>query len=400
MKNMSGNLLVQFSVISFVTMTILAVTIGGILTTRLDRNVGLLKVHGASMMSGQMIQDSDPFSIPSLSQDVRELRWITYGAVGTGFVVLYLSLFAIVRRGWNTINQQQRILGDTNEEMRATNQELLDTQEKLVRTERLAAIGSLAAAVAHELRNPLGGIKNTAYYINSKLVDSDLAKENPKILQYLEMMNEEITSSNQIITDLMDFSRVNPPDTSPTDLEALVENAMSRMEVKDNVRVIKNFTSNLPEVPVDKDQVRRAITNLIRNADDAMEDGGDLTISVSESNGFVEVQIADTGPGIAEDKLDKVFDPLFTTKAKGIGMGLPIVGEVVHKHNGTIGVTSNPGEGTIFTIKLPLNGGPVNNGTAKTGWLKSDQWSTLLHQPQMVWESDNGQRKRESVSGR
>ena len=334
MKKMKGNLLVQFSVISFVTMAILAVAIGGILTTRLERNVGLLKDHGAAMMSGQMIKPADTFSIPSLSQDVRELRWISYGAVGTGFIVLYVSLFAIVRRGWRTINQQQSTLVDTNEEMRATNQELLDTQEKLVRTERL---------------------------------DSDLARENPKILQYLEMMNEEITSSNQIITDLMDFSRVNPPETAPTDIESLVENALSRIEVKDSVRVKKNFTHDVPEVSVDKDQVRRAITNLIRNADDAMEDGGDLTISVAESNGYVELQVRDTGPGISEDKLAKVFDPLFSTKAKGIGMGLPIVGEVVHKHNGTIDVTSNPGEGTTFTIKLPLDNGLTGNGSATNG---------------------------------
>lgn len=367
MKKMKGNLLVQFSVISFVTMAILAVAIGGILTTRLDRNVGLLKDHGAAMMSGQMIQPTDSFSIPSLSRDVEELRWITYGAVGTGFMILYVSLFAIVRRGWRTINQQQLTLEYTNEEMHATNRELLDTQEKLVRTERLAAIGSLAAAVAHELRNPLGGIKNTAFYINSKLVDSDLARDNPKILQYLEMMNEEITSSNQIITDLMDFSRVNPPETSPANLESLVEMALSRIEVKDNVRVIKNFTPDLPEVLLDKDQVRRAITNLIRNADDAMEDGGDLTISVTKSNGYVELQVRDTGHGIPEDKLTKVFDPLFTTKAKGIGMGLPIVGEVIHKHNGTVDVTSNPSEGTTFTIRLPLDNGPANNGLTDNG---------------------------------
>ncbi len=88
------------------TMAILAVAIGGILTTRLDSNVGHLKEHGAAMMSGQMIQPTDPISIPSLSQDVQELRWITYGAVGTGFIIVYVSLFAIVLRGWRTINQQ------------------------------------------------------------------------------------------------------------------------------------------------------------------------------------------------------------------------------------------------------------------------------------------------------
>lgn len=358
MRNFRGNLLVQFSVISFVIMAILAAAIGTILTTRLDRNVELLKDHGTAMMSGKMIQPADPFSIPSLSKEVRTLQWVTYGAVGTGFIVLYASLFAVVRRGWRTINQQQRILVDTNQELEASNRELLEIQEKLVRSERLAAIGSLAAAVAHELRNPLGGIKNTAYYINSKLVDSDMARENPKILQYLDMMNQEIASSNQIITDLMDFSRVNPPDVSPANLESLVDSALSRLEVKENVRVIKKFSTDLPEVSVDGEQLRRAIANLIKNADDAMPEGGDLTISASAPNGFVELQICDTGHGIAEEELTKVFDPLFTTKAKGIGMGLAIVGEVIQKHNGTVGVTSKPGEGTTFTVKLPLENGP------------------------------------------
>ena len=357
MRHLKNNLLIQFSVISFVIMAILAVAIGTILTTRLDSNVELLKDHGAAMMSGQMIQPADPYSIPSLSQGVHTLRWITYGAVGTGFILLYTSLFVIVRRGWRTIDQQQGILVDTNQELEASNRELLDTQEKLVRSERLAAIGSLAAAVAHELRNPLGGIKNTAFYINSKLVDSDLARENPKIIQYLDMMNQEITSSNQIITDLMDFSRVNPPDVSPAKLESVVDNALSRLEVKENVRVTKHFTTDLPEVSVDGEQLRRAIANLIKNADDAMPEGGDLTISASAPNGFVELQVCDTCHGMSEEDLTKVFDPLFTTKAKGIGMGLAIVGEVIQKHNGTIGVTSTPGEGTTFTIKLPLDNG-------------------------------------------
>ena len=360
MRLFKENLLVQFSTVSFVVMLALAVAISMVITTKLDNNIGKLKDHGAAMMAGQMIKPTDNFSIPSLTQAVYDLQWTTFGAIGVGFVVLYASLVTIVWRGFGTINRQRTALAGTNEQMQAMNEdlqtankELHEAQDKLVRNERLAAIGQLSAGVAHELRNPLGGIKNAAFYLKGKLKDSDVAKDNPKIVQFLDIMDEEVTSANQIITDLMDFARVNPPHLTPASLDVLVDNALSRMEIKETTRVKKNFEPDLPEVLADGEQLRRAIANLIKNADEAMPEGGELTVAASARNGVVEMLIHDTGGGIANENVTKVFDPLFTTKTKGIGLGLAIVGEVIQKHNGTIDVASAPGEGTTFTVKLP-----------------------------------------------
>ena len=346
MRLLRENLLVQFSAVSFVVMVALAVVISAVLTTKLGQNIDNLKEHGAAMMAGQMIKPTDEFSIASLTQAVRDLQWITFGAVGTGFVVLYSALVIIVWRGWSTINQQRVTLVGANEELR-------EAQDKLVRTERLAAIGQLSAGVAHELRNPLGGIKNAAFYIRDKLQDADLSKSNPMIIEFLDLMDEDIESSNQIITDLMDFARVNPLQLTLTNIETIVDNVLSRMEIKENVKVNKQFEPDLPEVSVDSEQLRRALANLIKNADDAMPEGGELAFTATAPDGVVELQIRDTGEGISEQNLNKIFDPLFTTKTKGIGMGMPIVGEVIRKHNGTIEVASKPGEGTTFTIRLP-----------------------------------------------
>jgi len=169
-----------------------------------------------------------------------------------------------------------------------------------------------------------------------------IPKDNPKIVQFLDIMEEEVTSSNQIITDLMDFARVNPPHLTAANLEVLVDNVLSRMEINETTRVKKNFEPDLPEVLADGEQLRRAIGNLIKNADEAMPEGGELTVAASAHNGVVEIQIHDTGGGIADQDVTKVFDPLFTTKTKGIGLGLPIVGEVIQKHNGTIEAASRP----------------------------------------------------------
>ena len=295
------------------------------------------------------------------AQRIDNLRGWLFGSIGVGFVVLYAGLVTIVWRGWRTITRQRSRLESFNVELENLVQErtkdLQETQDRLIRSQRLAAIGELSGGVAHELRNPLGAIKNAAYYVKKKLRDSDLVQDNPKLGQFLEIMDAEIESSNQIITDLMDYSRVNPPSRAPTGLETVVDAALSRMQLSGNLTVKKEFQPNLPMVSVDSEQIRRVISNLIKNADDAMGDGGDLTINGRASDGFVELQIRDTGNGISDADVGKVFDPLFTTKAKGIGLGLAMVKETVEKHKGTIGVTSRPGEGTTFSIRLPVHTG-------------------------------------------
>lgn len=374
MSQLRNNLLVQFSVLSLVIMVMLAISISSVLTSRLDRNVDLLKDHGAAMMSGVMIQPSDPYSIQSLSNDVGALRWITYGVVGFGFLALYGGLVTIVWRGWRTINRQQTALTEANRrmeianaELKQSNQELRDTQDRLVRSERLAAIGELAAGMAHELRNPLGGINTSIFYIKGKLKGSDLLEKFPRIDPLLSNIENDIERSNAIITDLMDYARVRPSNPSPASLEGLIADALSRIELKETINVIREIESGLPDVLVESDPVTRAFINLMKNADDAMPEGGTLTLRARAVDGMAYMEISDTGNGIAEDDLSKMFEPLFTTKMKGIGLGLPIVRETIRRHGGSIEASSELEKGTTFTIRLPLNAQTSEKATTAVG---------------------------------
>jgi signal transduction histidine kinase len=311
---------------------------------------------GASAPGGSL--EIYQYYLPT-AQRINNMRSWLFGSIAVGFVLLYGGLVSIVWGGRRTITRQRSQLQSFNAELEKQVQErtaeLREAQAQLVRSERLAAIGELSAGVAHEIRNPLGAIKNVAYYIRGSVRGSDFDRANPRVNQFLDIMDQEIASSAQIITDLTDFARVNPPSLSLTKLETMVDNSLARMEVKKNVKVVKEFQPDLPEVAVDAEQLRRALANLIKNGDEAMPEGGNLTISGKATDGFVELQVRDTGQGIPESDLPKVFDPLFTTKAKGIGLGLTIVRSVIERHKGTVDVASKLGQGTIFTIRLPLN---------------------------------------------
>lgn len=349
------NLLVQFTVLSLVIMAILGVVLSVILTTRLNRDFELLKENTIAAAELSPTGAVPGVTVPDLEADLRNLTWTTYVAIGGGFAILYAGLVWIFWRGWKTIDKQQDDLLKSNTELRAAYHDLQEAQDGVVRTERLAAIGQLSAGVAHDLRNPLGAIKNAVYYVKGKLRDSETQKENPRIGEFLEIMEEEVDASDQILTDLMDFARVNRPQRAPTQLESVVDNAIQRFQTKDTVKVVKEFDAGLPEVPADREQLRRAFGNLIKNADEAMPDGGLLKLTGRAVDSVIELGFQDTGEGIESGELRRVMDPLFTTKSKGIGLGLAIVNMVVERHDGKISVDSEPGKGTTFTIRLPID---------------------------------------------
>jgi len=241
-----------------------------------------------------------------------------------------------------------------NEELQATNEELRDAQEKLVRSEWLAAIGQLAGGVGHELRNPLSAIKNAVYYVRGKVIKSELGQKEPRVIEFLDIVDEEIYSSNKIINDLLGFSRVGKPTVSPTRIERVIEDALSYTTIPENIALTKRLNTDLPEVKIDTDQVRQVLVNIIINAVQAMPEGGKLTISAKEKDKFLEVEIADTGCGIPQEVISKIFDPLFTTRAKGIGLGLAVCKAIIDRHQGHIEVESQVGKGTTFNIRLLL----------------------------------------------
>jgi len=254
----------------------------------------------------------------------------------------------------------------TEEELQAANDKLLETQEQLIRSEKLAAIGQLASGVGHELRNPLGAIKNASFYIRRRVANTDLPNTEPRVMEFLRIIDEEVNSANKVITDLLGFSRVGKPTVAPANIAGIIEDALRYTPVPENVELIKDINSNLPMVMVDGDQIKQVFLNIILNALQAMPEGGRLEIRASDKGKSVDVEFIDTGGGIPDSVKKKIFDPLFTTKAKGVGLGLSVCKTIIEHHEGDIRVKSKEGEGTTFTLSLPAKKVPetsvITNG--------------------------------------
>ncbi len=233
-------------------------------------------------------------------------------------------------------------------------QKLLDAQEQLVRREKLATLGQLAGGVAHELRNPLGAIGQAAYFLNMVLPEPD-----SDVKQALDIIDREVKRSSAIIRSLLDFARAAPPVRRKVDVNEIVRQSLSHIGAPESIEVLCQLDETLPGIAVDPTQLALVFDNLILNAVQAMtppyagDEGGRLTVcSEVADGGWVAVSFADTGAGIPPENLDKIFEPLFTTKAKGIGLGLAMSKRLVEGHEGRIEVQSEVGKGSCFTVLL------------------------------------------------
>ncbi|MFQ5997220.1 MAG: ATP-binding protein [Dehalococcoidales bacterium] len=228
--------------------------------------------------------------------------------------------------------------------------ELVDAQEKLLRSERLTVLGQLAGGVGHELRNPLGALKNAAYFLNMVL-----EKPEPEVKETLEILEKEVATSERIVGSLLDFARPKPPTRRKMNINEVVQETLSLTALPENVRMVRQLDESLPEILADPDQLGIVFSNIIRNGIQAMPDGGRLLVKSKAINSErVVISIADTGVGIPKEKLPQIFEPLFTTKAKGIGLGLAVTKSLVEGHGGTIKVRSKVGKGSTFTVGLPI----------------------------------------------
>jgi signal transduction histidine kinase len=291
------------------------------------------------------------------------LGWgVVATAVMISFVLACMSwLFGeSINNAFSTLKKRSEELQTTKEELRASNDELqaahnklLEAQEQLIRSEKLAAIGQLASGVGHELRNPLGAIKNAGFYIRRRIANTDLPNTEPRVMEFLGIIEEEVNSANKVITDLLGFSRVAKPTVAPANIAGIIEDALRYIPVPENVALIKDINNNLPMVMVDGEQIKQVFLNITLNALQAMPEGGHLDIRAADKGKFVEVEFIDTGGGIPDSNKKKIFDPLFTTKAKGVGLGLSVCKTIIEHHEGAINVKSQVGEGTTFTISLP-----------------------------------------------
>jgi signal transduction histidine kinase len=227
-------------------------------------------------------------------------------------------------------------------------------QEQLLKAERMAAIGEVAAMVGHDLRNPLQSIENATYYLNNELPRLSSSTQIPqKVQEMVQIISNSVNYANRVMNDLRDFSATKKPTFEKTDVNQIVKEALSQVEAPQNVELITKL-NQLPEINIDRDMIKRVFINIAVNGVQSMEKGGTLTVSTTKTKGFVEISFRDTGIGISKENVGKLFTPLFTSKAKGMGMGLPICKKFVESHGGAIVVESEMGKGTTVTIKLPI----------------------------------------------
>ena len=231
--------------------------------------------------------------------------------------------------------------------------ELVDAQSRLIKTERLAAIGEMAGMVGHDLRNPLTSIKNASYLLRKKHIASD-----ETVRQTLDIVDKSVEAASHIVTDLLEYSREMKLELNEVSPKSLVNYALLSIIPPSNVKII-DLTISYPTIWVDQSKIERVFVNLIKNAVDAMPEGGVLEIASRQVNQMVELTFSDTGTGITEDNLNKIFTPLFTTKSNGVGFGLAICKRIIEAHGGTIIVKSAVGKGTTFTVSLPIKPNPA-----------------------------------------
>ncbi len=228
-------------------------------------------------------------------------------------------------------------------------EQLNATQEKLVKSERLAAIGELAGMIGHDLRNPLTGIKNAAYFLKKKGNTITELQAN----EMLETIETCVDYSNKIVIDLLDYSRDLNLEVQECSIKNLVIESLAMINVPEKVEIV-NHILDKTQLKVDPDKIKRVFVNLIKNGIEAMPNVGKLTIDCKETGDNLEISFADTGVGIPQEALPKIFTPLFTTKAQGMGFGLAICKRITEAHGGTITVKTGNGVGTKFIVTLPI----------------------------------------------
>lgn len=228
--------------------------------------------------------------------------------------------------------------------------QLLEIQEELVHKEKLAVLGQVADTVGHELRNPLGVMNNAVYYLQATLAGTD-----ESVSEYLDILTEEIADAERIVSDLLDAVRTKPPQPDQVDIAEAIALALRKCNVPPSISVRLNIPQALPAVRVDPMHLHQVLWNLIINAVEAMPQGGVLEIASmpDTQEGTVSISIGDTGAGIAPEQQAMVFQPLFTTKTRHIGLGLVVVKNLMQANGGTIGMRSEPGKGSVFSVILP-----------------------------------------------
>lgn len=282
------------------------------------------------------------------------MPWIIL-AIGLIAAVLVTAVVETLgrRRDYATALVEERTAS-----LRTAIADLEEAQARLIRQERLAAVGQLASTVGHELRNPLGVVMNVLYLMEAGAGDDP---DGP-IRRHIATAKREISAATLIVSDLLDYSAGRQPILAPVQVSELVAEALSVAPPPNGVQVVQHGEPQVT-IDADHDQIRQALLNLITNGYDAMPGGGTLTVTAAAGPASVEITVTDTGAGMDEDTREAIFTPFFTKKARGIGLGLAVTKRIIEAHHGTITVTSAPSAGSSFTITVPA--APAMAGTAR-----------------------------------
>lgn len=252
--------------------------------------------------------------------------------------------------------RERRIVEALNRELREQQQHLRQVQEQLIRSDRLATVGELAAGLAHDLRNPLAGISGALHVLNDRFPDDDPRRA------LLAEVQSQIARMNKTLSDLLWHARPPAPQYLPLNVNEVVEQSLWFLPMASGtgVEVRKHFQHDLPPLRLDPNLIHQAFLNILINARQAMPNGGRLTVTTCLRRNpiggeeVVEVAISDTGPGIRDEDISRIFQPFFTTKAQGTGLGLAIAARIIEQHSGRIRAESEPGRGATFRILLPV----------------------------------------------
>lgn len=260
----------------------------------------------------------------------------------------------------NSRDEYLQLTGTLETKVQERTAEIADVHAQLVRSEKLASLGQLVAGIAHEINNPLSGIlMYGTLFLNNNQLDPELREDAGIIVRETERCAE-------IVKRLLEFSRTSIPDKKHRSITEIMCNTLALVEHQaslNDIEIVRDYQPDLPEISVDPTQVEQVFINMLVNASQAMPEGGTLTISINydHGQGWIRTSITDTGHGIAEEDLPKIFDPFFTTKGAseegigGTGLGLSVSYGIIQNHGGRINVKSVVGEGTTFTIDLPVS---------------------------------------------
>jgi len=264
-----------------------------------------------------------------------------------GFLIVFTLLFQPLKNAIQSFIDRyffkgsQAVLAD----------ELQKAQEELKRTERLKAVGTLAAGMAHEIKNPLTGIKTFTEYLPEKYND-------PKFVEkFHKIVSMEVNRINDIVQQLLDFSKPKPLQLQECNIHQIIDQTLSLLSnslIKYKITLLRNYDSSMPPLYIDPNQMQQVFCNLLLNAIEAMKDGGRLTVTTSRINNAIEITISDTGKGISEKDLEHIFDPFYTTKETGTGLGMSIIYGIIKEHKGEIRVESGKEIGTKVIITTPI----------------------------------------------